>query len=96
MDTSFYMSGLVNLGATHSALFEMLGLPASPVMTMGQLQNLLAQAEGALAVMTTFDPDSDQVAEWLTRQILDDLVEQFAGAAPRVLANTGGGPRLPW
>ena len=94
MDTSFYMSGLVNLGATHSALFEMLGLPASPVMTMRQLQNLLRQAEGALSVMT-FDPESDQVAEWLTRQILDDLVEQFAGAAPRVPANMGGGPGLP-
>lgn len=76
MDTSFYMSGLVNLGSTHGAFFETLGLPAAPVMTIGQLQILLREAEGALSVMR-FDPHSDQVAEWLTRQILNDLVEQF-------------------
>ena len=76
MDTSFYMSGLVNLGGTHRAFFGTPGLPAPPVMTMRQLQNLLREAEGALSVMM-FDPDSDQVAEWLTRQILNDLVEQF-------------------
>lgn len=76
MDTSFYMSGLVSLGDAHSAFFETLDLPAPPMMTMRQLQNLLRQAAGALSVKM-FDPDSDQIAEWLTRQILDDLVQQF-------------------
>lgn len=76
MDTSFYMSDLVSLSGTHSAFFGTLGLTAPPVMTMRQLKNLLHDAEGALSVMM-FDPDSDQVAEWLTRKILDDLAEQF-------------------
>lgn len=76
MDTSFYMSGLVSLGGSHSAFFGTLGLAAPPVMTMRQLQNLLQDAEDALSVMM-LDPDSDQVAEWLTRQILNDLAEQF-------------------
>ncbi len=31
MDTSVYMSGLVNLGAPHSAFFEQLGLPSPKV-----------------------------------------------------------------
>lgn len=77
MDTSFYMSGLVTLGAAHSEFFEQLGLPAQRVMTIRRLQNLLQQAEGALSLMMS-DPDSDQAAEWLTRQILDTWPNSFS------------------
>lgn len=82
MDTSVYMSGLVNLGAPHSAFFEQLGLPSPKVMTIMQLRTLLQDTDGALSLMMS-DPDSDQVAEWLTRQILDIAQQFFPGSRSR-------------
>ena len=76
MSVSFWMSDLVSLGDSHRDFFQTLGLQPPPVMTTGQLQEPLQQAEDMLVVMAS-DHQSDPVVEFLTREILDDIVKQF-------------------
>lgn len=76
MSASFCMSDVITLGDSHIDFFTSLGLPTHPVMTAEQFKALVRQAEDVLSVMMS-DPDSDPVAELLTRQILDDLVEHL-------------------
>ena len=76
MSASFCMSDLVNLCDTHIDFFSMLGLPTPSVLTAEQFRTLVLQAEDVLSVMMS-DPESGQVFELLTRQILDDLVQHM-------------------
>lgn len=76
MSASFWMSDLVTLGDTHVEFFQVLGLPAPPVMTAEQFKTLVRQAEGTLVLMMS-EPGSDPVFELLSRRILDDLVEHL-------------------
>lgn len=78
MNVTFLMSGVVTLGESHSEFFELLGLPASSVLTIEQFRMLLWEAEGALMLME-LDPQSDPVVEFLAGQILDDLIQHFPG-----------------
>lgn len=76
MNASFCMSDLVTLCDSHIDFFSLLGLTTPPVMTGQQFRALVRQAEDVLSVMMS-DPESDQVFELLTRQILDDLVQHM-------------------
>lgn len=76
MSTSFCMSDVVSLCDSHIDFFSVLGLATPAVITSEQLRALVCQAEGVLIVMMS-DPESDPVAELLTRQILDDLVQHL-------------------
>lgn len=83
MSASFFMSGLVTLGESHGEFFTLLGLPAPSVLTVEQFHVLLSEARGVLSVMSS-DPDADPVVEFLSSQILADIVQQFAGAVGRL------------
>lgn len=82
MSASFFMSGVVTLGESHSGYFELLGLPAPSVLRVEQFKLLLWEAEGAL-MLKELDPHSDPVVEFLSRHIIDDLIQHFPGVVGR-------------